>query len=599
MKVEILNLEKLFTPHRRYEVPLFQRRYVWEQEKQWEPLWEDVRNTAECVLKDDQFMTSHFLGAVVLQPSRTQTWRLSTSSVVDGQQRLITMQLLLDAVQKVFQERNHSEEAEQLQVLVQNNKAFWGNDSDRAFKVWPTTEDQNAFRNAMQSTSPSDEYEDERIVQGHKFFKDQISHWLKETSEQTEQTDEKERAEALQKVVFELLQMAVIDLDPEEEPHVIYETLNARGTPLLQSELIKNMLLYEAGDAISDDSSVSQLWDFDGDWWRANIQQGRIVRPRIDAFLNYWLVMRRREEVAHNSVFSNFRSYFRQERNSDALSVAADLKSVGEAYRRLEESEIPGLKTFLYRRNAMQAGVTTPVLMWLVSSGVSNEQLQKATRALDSYLVRRMICRLSNKNYNLLFLALIGELQAAGSGKAGDTVVEYLKGQTAPSRMWPDDHALSKAFHDNDLFRMLSRGTRLKMILEGIEEGLWTNKTEGQSVAPNLTIEHIMPQKWGQNWELPKVDDQTQAKLDRDHLIHTIGNLTLVNDRLNPTLSNRAWEDKEGKEGKRKVMHNHSNLFLNKEIVKAKDWNEERIKARTADICEVAIKVWPHADGIA
>ena len=469
MKVEILNLEKLFTPQRRYEVPLFQRRYVWRQERQWEPLWEDVRNTAECVLKDDQFMTSHFLGAVVLQPSRTQTWRLSTSSVVDGQQRLITMQLLLDAVQKVFQERNHSEEAEQLQVLVQNNKAFWGNDKDRAFKVWPTTEDQNAFRNAMHNTPPSDEYEDERIVRGHKFFKEQISYWLNDTSEQTDQT-EKERAEALQKVVFELLQMAVIDLDPEE------------------------------------------------------------------------------------------------------------------------------LKTFLYRRNAMQAGVTTPVLMWLVSSGVSDEQLQKATRALDSYLVRRMICRLSNQNYNRLFLTLIGELQAAGSGKAGDTVVKYLKEQTAPSRMWPDDQALSKAFHDNDLFRMLSRGTRLKMILEGIEEGLWTNKTEGQSVASNLTIEHIMPQKWGQNWELPKVDDQTQAKLDRDHLIHTIGNLTLVNDRLNPTLSNRAWE---GKEGKRKIMQDHSNLFLNKEIVKAKEWNEERIKARTDDLCKVAIRVWPHADGIA
>ena len=598
MKVEILNLEMLFTPQRRYEIPLFQRRYVWEQEKQWDPLWEDVRNTAERVLEDDDFTTSHFLGAVVIQPSRSQTGRLSISSVVDGQQRLITMQLLLDAVQKVFQERNHSEEAEQLQVLVQNNKAFWSSDNDRAFKVWPTTEDQDAFRDAMHDTPPSDEYKDDLIVQGHKFFKDQISYWLNDTSEQTDQT-EKERAEALQKVVFELLQIAVIDLDPEEEPHVIYETLNARGTPLLQSELIKNMLLYEAGDAISDDSSISHFWGFDSGWWRVNIRQGRIERPRIDAFLNYWLVMRRREEVAHNSVFSNFRSYFRQERNSDALSVAADLKSVGEAYRGLEESEIPGLKTFLYRRNAMQAGVTTPVLMWLVSSGVSNEQMQKATRALDSYLVRRMICRLSNKNYNLLFLTLIGELQAAGSGKAGDTVVEYLKEQTAPSRMWPDDQALSKAFHDNDLFRMLSRGTRLKMILEGIEEGLWTNKTEGQSVAPDLTIEHIMPQKWGQNWELPKVDDQTQAKLDREHLIHTIGNLTLVNDRLNPTLSNRAWEDKEGKEGKRKIMHNHSNLFLNKEIVKAKEWNEERIKARTVDLCKVAIKVWPHADGIA
>ena len=591
MKVDIRNLQSLFMGQVRYEIPLFQRRYVWEQEEQWDPLWEDVRNTAELVLEDDQFKTSHFLGAVVLQnmPSQTQAGGLSVWSVVDGQQRLTTMQLLLDAVQEVFEERHHSGEAAQLKFLVLNNEVFWGNDRDRAFKVWPTIEDRDAFRNTMHNHLPSDKYKGELIVQGHEFFKLQISHWLDDTSEQTEET----RAKALQKVVFQLLEMVVIDLDPNEEPHVIYETLNARGTPLLQSELIKNMLLHEAGDAISDDSSISQLWDFDDDWWRENVRQGRLVRPRIDVFLNYWLVMRKQEEVAHNNVFSNFRSYFQQEGSSDALSVAADLKSGGKAYADLEKSEIPEMETFLYRRNTMQAGVLTPVLMWLVSSEVPSEQMQKAIRALESYLVRRMVCRLTTKDYNRLFLSLIGELQAAGSGKAGDTIVEYLKGQEAESRKWPDDHALSVDLPKLPLYRLLTRG-RLRIVLEGIEEGLWTNKTEGQSAKRGLTMEHIMPQAWRQNWELSDdVDDHTQAGIDRDHLIHTIGNLTLVNQPLNSNLSNRAWEDKK------EIMHDHSNLFLNKEIVKEQEWNEERIRARAADLCEVAIKVWPHADGIA
>lgn len=591
MKVDIRNLQSLFMGQVRYEIPLFQRRYVWEQEEQWDPLWEDVRNTAERVLEDDQFKTSHFLGAVVLQnmPSQTQAGGLSIWSVVDGQQRLTTMQLLLDAVQEVFEERNHIGEAAQLKFLVLNNEVFWGDDRDRAFKVWPTIEDRDAFRNTMHNHLPSDEYKRELIVQGHEFFKLQISHWLDDTSEQTEET----RARALQKVVFQLLEMVVIDLDPDEEPHVIYETLNARGTPLLQSELIKNMLLHEARNAIPDGSSISQLWDFDGDWWRANIQQGRLVRPRIDVFLNYWLVMRRREEVAHNNVFSNFRNYFQREGNSDALSVAADLDGVGKAYASLERSEIPEMETFLYRRNTMQAGVTTPVLMWLVSSGVPGEQMQKAIRALESYLVRRMVCRLSTKDYSRLFLILIGELQAAGPDKAGDTIAEYLKGQSLHARIWPDDDMLSEEFPKLPLFRMLTRG-RLRIVLEGIEEGLWTNKTEGQSAKRWLTIEHIMPQAWRQNWQLSDgVKDQTRAEINRDRLIHTIGNLTLVNNRLNPTLSNRAWEDKK------EIMHDHSNLFLNKEIVKEQEWNEERIHARAADLCEVAIRVWPHADGIA
>lgn len=591
MKVEIMNLQSLFDGNMHYVIPPFQRRYVWKKEEQWYPLWEDVRNTAECVLEDGDFKTAHFLGAVVAQdvPWPKKIVGLQIASVVDGQQRLTTMQLLLGAVREVFEERNHSDEAAMLQSLVLNQEMLRRNDRDRAFKVWPTIEDQDVFRHTMNTDLPSDKYKDELIVRCHEFFKLQISYWLDDTSEQTEEM----RAKALLTVVFELLEMVVIALGPGEEPQVIYETLNARGTPLLQSELIKNKLLYEASKVTSDDSSISQLWDFDNNWWRGNVGRGRNARARIDLFLNYWLAMRKQEEVAHNNAFSNFETYFSKEGSSDALSVAADLKGVGKVYESLEKFKIPEMETFLYRRNAMQAGVSTPVLMWLVSSGVPNEQKQKAIRALESYLVRRTACHMTMKDYNRLFLGLIEELQAAGSEKAGDTTVEYLKRQTASSRRWPDDRVLSRAFHEQELFERLSR-PRLRMILEGIEDGLRTNKTEEQHVKRGLTIEHIMPQGWDdKNWKLPNVGDQTQAKLDRDHLIHTIGNLTLVNQPLNSNLSNRAWEDKK------EIMHDHSNLFLNKEIVKEQEWNEERIHARAADLCKVAIRVWPHADGIA
>ena len=66
MDVQILNLETLFTKNIRYEIPLFQRRYVWDQEEQWEPLWEDVRNTAESSIGENGFKQAHFLGAVVV-----------------------------------------------------------------------------------------------------------------------------------------------------------------------------------------------------------------------------------------------------------------------------------------------------------------------------------------------------------------------------------------------------------------------------------------------------------------------------------------------------------------------------------------------------
>ena len=89
--------------------------------------------------------------------------------------------------------------------------------------------------------SSIDEFEDSRIVQAHQFFKLQVEHWLDERPEETAA-----RAAALGNTVTHLLQLVVIDLGINDEPHIIFETLNARGTPLLQSDLIKNMILYKA-----------------------------------------------------------------------------------------------------------------------------------------------------------------------------------------------------------------------------------------------------------------------------------------------------------------------------------------------------------------
>ena len=587
MDVSILDLKKLFNMQVRYEIPTYQRRYVWDQENQWEPLWEDIRNTAEHRLENSEYKTAHFLGAVVIQQKLNSTGSIQTPEVVDGQQRLTTMQLLLDAVQEVFDTRNHKNAAVRLSDMVLNGEAYRDDNPDRAFKVWPTKEDQDAFRQTMSNDLPSDEYKESLIVQAHEFFKLQVNHWLDANSKhpgQPEQTCVK----VLEEVLSGLLQLVVIDLAYDEEPHVIYETLNARGTPLLQSDLIKNMILYEASKSTSEDTS--NLWDFDDDWWKDEILQGRLRRPRSDAFLNYWLVMRRQEEVAHNNVFSTFRDYFERVGNSDAEVVATDIRNVGNAYAKIVNSEIPVMKTFLYRMEVMQVGVLTPVLLWLVSSDIPTEQLQKGISALESYLIRRMVCRMTTKDYNRLILGLLGKLNNAA--QAGDVIVEYLKAQDADTREWPGDTTLMNAFVSLRLYKLLTKG-RLRIVLEGLEAGLRTNKAESMDAPPDLTMEHIMPDAWHKNWKLPSdTENLTQAEIDRDHIIHTIGNLTLVNQRLNTTLSNAEWAEK------RQALDDHSTLFLNKELIKETVWNEGKIEERSRQLAQVAAKIWPHADRI-
>ena len=184
MDVQILNLEALFTKNIRYDIPLFQRRYVWEQEEQWEPLWEDVRNTAENCIEEKGPNQAHFLGAVVIQGRLQPVARLDLRIVVDGQQRLTTMQLLLDAAQEVFEQRAYDDLAEYFNEFVLNKRTLQGGDADKAFKVWPTMGDQDAFRQTMHNHLPSDEYRESRIVRAHEFFKLQISQWLDEQPDQ-------------------------------------------------------------------------------------------------------------------------------------------------------------------------------------------------------------------------------------------------------------------------------------------------------------------------------------------------------------------------------------------------------------------------------
>ena len=598
------NVSKM-TPHDifikvvRYEVPPFQRRYTWTQDEQWEPLWDDVSAQAETILEHGQ-ANKHFMGAIVLQQRLNATSGIETRIVVDGQQRLTTLQLLIDALQEVFEQSGHSGPASRLAFMVQNQEAFISGNPDRnvAFKVWPTINDQAAFRQAMSNDLSNDKYKNSRIVEAHNYFKGKTEQWLQVYLGEDDQ--HVKAAEALDKAVRECLELVVIDLGQSDDPHIIFETLNARGTPLLPSDMIKNQVLYKAGigsDEASEQLSqeAEKLWGFSEDWWAQEIGRGYQRRPRIDVYLNNWLTVRNQSDTKAHDEFSVFSNYVdKAEKCGETIqSIAADIGRLGDIYRDIDQRRLPEIEQFLYRRQVMGIGVVIPVLLWLLSSDVPNPQLSKSIATIESYLIRRMACGMSARGYGQVFVGMLQELEKSGPSEAGDTIVDYLVRQTAYANLWPDDSTLLNAFLTQPLYWSLTRG-RLNLILQGIEGALRTPMADTQQVPRNLTIEHIMPQAWGQNWnEFPDdVEDLEQAGIERDRIIHTIGNLSLTNRRLGSSLSNRSWDEK------RQILRDHFNLSLNKDYVDEPKWNEGKIINRSRRLAQIAIKVWPHADGI-
>ncbi len=587
MKTDILTPKSLFQKDIRYTIPEFQRPYVWNQDDQWEPLWDDVRNTSEQYLEEldrsdnnsieaEQRTLPHFLGAVVLQQVQTSSKDIEQREVIDGQQRIITLQLLLDAVQYVCEELELKPEAKRLAKLVTNDEDLI-TEENQVFKLWPSRSNREAFKHAMDNGLPTNEYEDSLIVQAHQFFQTQVREWLK-----SDPTATSRRIEALEATVSGRLQMVVIDLNYDDNPHIIFETLNARGTPLLESDLIKNYAM----SRLDQRRRADLLWEnLDDEWWRVEIGRGRMRRPRIDVLLNYWLAMRTTDEVFLGSTFNKFKDHADKLPIDDVMSeVRRDL----ENYRLFETGpRTTDEDLFHYRTQVMQAGAITPALLLLLLAPY--EKRIKALQALESFLVRRMIDLRSTKDYNRLTLNLVGELSRQGLDNADSVVANFLKRQTADSREWPNDEALIHSLETRPLYRILTRG-RLRLILEGIERNLRIPMSEEQEVLKNLTIEHVMPQSWEANWPLPEDTEKVEGTAIRNRLVHTIGNLTLVNRRLNATLSNAPWDNK------RKTLAGHSVLLLNKGLLEESQdaiWDEQFIQSRSKRMAALISDVWP------
>ena len=607
VQAQTLSPAGLFGSHVRYVVPLFQRPYVWTREDQWDPLWEDIRALTEQLMDTaaDPYGGSpvppHFLGAIVLDQQRIPAGFIAMRHVVDGQQRLTTLQLLLDAAQAVVEKHGAPMDAQALRVLVLNDAAI-AQHPDQVYKVWPTDRDQDAFRAAMDDDSEVEaSLGHTRIAQAHSFFVTEITAWAVVEGDPAATV---QRLGSLVRALRDHLKLVVIDLEPGDNAQVIFETLNHRGSRLLAADLVKNFLFQIVESQREDVAALYHAhWrDLDGDHWRQQVAQGRFYRPRIDVFLNHWLTMTLLHEVPSDRVFVDFRDHVRRTKPpiSELLSSLASDAAVYAQLDRLPYDSVEG--RFHYRvLRAMNSGVVGPLLLWLLrwdERRLPAEQRAEALAALESWIVRRSLCRATVKDLNRLVVDLLKALDEAGPETAGDTVEDYLAAQTTDSRFWPTDAMLHDALAHARLYSSLTR-PRLRMVLEALEDSMRGPLGEGQPCPRNLSVEHVMPQAWREHWGAD-IDGDEVAALRRDHLVHTLGNLTLVSGRLNPTLSNRPWADADagerglGSMGKRSYLLRHSQLTLNSEIAAGNQssWTEQDITDRTAELINRITAIW-------
>lgn len=580
MKADILNLESLFGGPVSYRIPQFQRPYAWKQDSQWEPLWDDVSRIAnECLMSNDrQRVRPHFMGAIVLQPQSSQTGEVQKRLVVDGQQRLTTLQLLTKAIEEAFRSQNDNVRAARLGNFTRNEPSHFAGDPNSDTKIGQSNlNDQTAFQHIIRNFQYDGHQPSSAIVQAFHYFNDRVTEYLSQNS-----PDYSNRAEALERTITSLIQIAVIDLDEDEEPHIIFETLNERGEQLSQSDRIKNTVMYEA-NVIDDADRARSLWGmFEDSWWNSMAARERLNRSQSDRFLNIWVMMRTQKVVSLDRVAPAFREFLKENRKTGIEDIAEELRTSAVVYRRMDEELIPGFETFLRRINILEAGVVAPLILWVHTNEISQEKRERIHKTLESYLVRRTLCGYPSMGNNRYFIDLLRGLERAGLDCADQALVEQLKSGTADSHIWPSDRNVEEVLINRPL---RGRVGRQKMILEAIEVGLRSDKAESHVYSDQLTIEHIMPQAWVRYWPLPEpTESNPDVEGIRNSSVKKLGNLTLVTQKLNSSVSNGPWSEKKA------ALHSHSSLFLNKTLLDnaPEVWDEEAIHERG---CELALQI--------
>lgn len=419
----------------------------------------------------------------------------------------------------------------------------------------------------------------------------------------------KERANLLFEAVMRYVQLVEIQLDAEDDPQVIFETLNYRGVPLEPSDLIRNFIFLYASRHDKDVNSLYSRWwkDYDeasgvvGKFWKEKERQGRLFRSRLDLFFFHYLTYRIGHDIKIGHLYQEFKDWWD---SSGQRSVEVELevaKRSSQIFRSLLASDDNNQLGILAQRlRILDTTTVYPFLLWLCEhrDKIASGEFDGILSDIESYIVRRAICRLTPKNYNRIFLALLTKLSKEGLPNRA-SVRRELVSLEGDSAVWPNNEIFKKSLIYDPLY--ISIGPkRVCMALTALELASRTSHQEAQlSPVPinnSLTIEHIMPQGFKpEEWPYPEQEsfDKQELESRRQTLLHSLGNLTLLTQPLNSTVSNGPFRVK------RPEIAEQSLLILNSYLQSFSDdaaWNERTIVERGQLLANSALRVWEYPE---
>jgi len=552
MKAGETPLFKMLEGTKQFVIPLFQRTYSWQKED-WETLWNDIVETYE--MSDGH---QHFLGSIVNKSLTSTPDNVSPYVVIDGQQRLTTLTLLLAALRDVVRVVE-PQLANKLHGQYLTNAYVSGTD---IYKVLPTQADRPEYFAVIDGHPTLNQAS--RVRQAYEYFHSTCSH--------TPKTDDDQGIDLkrLAGVITNGIELVNITLDEPDNEYRIFESLNAKGAPLTQADLLRNYFFMNIPPANGQQDAVySNVW----------LPMQQRLDGALEDFFRYQY-LRDGVFVRQGDVYQEWKRRLDKLNLVDYTDQLRHFDHASQYYKRLIDPGTepnPQIARRLTRLNRWGGQTMYPFLLYVYERcdkcEVDAAGMVEILRMIESFLVRRLFARVPTNALNRLFLRLSQQLPP------GLDVVEGTHAALSdPGRRWPSDDEFRQAIQSYPLY-LDSRADQRKLVLEELDAS-FENK-EALMGYDKLTIEHIMPQTLTDQWRAelgPDADD-----VHRRHL-HVLGNLTLTG--YNPDLSNKPFTDK-------KELLSKSNVEMNKLVAKEPQWTKEQIVARGQQLAERALQSWP------
>lgn len=568
---ELLN--SFFTSNLQYVVPFFQRSYVWNEEN-WDTLWEHISKIEENASSNSK--AEHFIGALITKQQVSERIGEAKLDLIDGQQRLTTISLLLKAIAtKATGEGDYKKLKEKANELV----VFENSRGDKFIRIEHSKYDKDYFEAIMFDKDLLG-----LINQEHKILAC-FRHFLNKLDGFTD-----EKLDRLKNIVVNNVPVISMLLSATDDEQEIFDTINSLGVKLTTGELLKNYIFKEKELQERYEEHWQKVFEDDEeqiDFWNKNKTAGRIIRTNIEVLLYCYLIIQTRNDVKLEKLFNEYKNWLQGKSSEDKIAFLEELKEYANIYfgipEGIELNEISysqGEERFFHIIENLEITTVYPLILYIYKQVTDKDTRLQLLKVLESYLVRRNVCRLTTKNYNNLFIQIISKLIEARDVTV-DIFKKVLLDFTEETNKFPSDSEFKHAFSDEAISNANAREILYCISLYQI----YNPKNDITKLSSSsYSTEHMMPQKWEANWSKEGIDETT--KISRNKKIKTLGNLTLVTKSLNSSMKNAAWDKKK------KALKEYSLLKITTDYIDNKEWDETKINNRANDLSAMALEIW-------